>query len=145
MPNDPNNPYVRKPHRNALRGHSAELTDAEISEQIRKRNREFNQSHHRVVLRRSDAFFVARQTGSTVIAAPRSVGEGASYDVRTPNPQSFPYHPDANPHGTVDRFDVAQAQSSEYLQQEARRWRHKEGERRIDVESLPQFVRAVAG
>ena len=80
---------------------------------------------HAVRLSPSIARFVARETGTVVVEQER---RGTSYDRKTPAPQPFPFHPKANPTGTVMPFDDAMEANRLYLEQCARHHR-QDGQR----------------
>ena len=102
MITDPNNPYVRKPHRERLRSVRVPLpavADCNLS----AHPAEVYDS--RVTVGPALARFIAEETGTVIADTERRYEQ--EYAMRIPPPRLFPYDERENPHGTVSKFDDA--------------------------------------
>lgn len=77
-----------------------------------------DRASHAVMLPPSLARFVARETGTVVVEQER---HGTSYDRKMPAPKPYPWHPNANPTGTVMPMDQAVEANRLYLEQCSRK------------------------
>lgn len=86
-----------------------------IAARVAKQNEYYRLSRPRVS--RSEARFIAGETGTDVVPEARD----HSYQVHVPDPKPYPWHPNANPTGTVMPMDQAVEANRLYLEQCARK------------------------